>query len=231
MHDDERLTTHSMHFSINDVSLPAIYTHPMDLVNLTAKLIAGCTVKMPEIADWPRKLALRLNDMQFPMDACFPSNLGVRHESHISIRLPGANDAYVHGDLSTSPAIFLELTITDQNIIRTVTNRVIAQLRQHRTRLMDSGVRVMDLLGPDQGNGLISPCHSQTDGLDHPLDSSIVVSSMSFPATFKFGNSRGFSVCVSSDDPSNQIPFNRALRNQRAHVLHFVSFHDRTTDT
>ena len=203
----------------------------MDLVNLTAKLTAGCTVKMPETTDWTHKLALRLNDMQFPMGTCFPSNLGVRHESQINIRLRGSNDEYVHGDLSTSPTIFLEITITNEDKIRTLTNRVIEQMRQHTTRVMDSGVRVMDLLGPDQGNGLISPGHSQTDGHEHPLDSSIVLSIMSFSATFKFGTRRGFSVCVSSGDPSNQIPFNRALRNQRAPVLQFVSFPDRTSDT
>ena len=105
----------------------------MDLVTLTAKLTTGCTEKMPEFTDWTQKLALRPNDMQFPTDTCFPSNFGTRHESQISIRLPGAND--VHGDLFASPAIFLDFTTTDQDLISTVTNRVINQLQSHKIQL------------------------------------------------------------------------------------------------
>jgi hypothetical protein len=86
----------------------------MDLVNLTDKLTAGCDIKIHENTDWPQKLELRPNDMQFPTDTCFPSNFGTRHGSHISVRLRGADD--VRGDRFTAPAIFLEFTITDQDL-------------------------------------------------------------------------------------------------------------------
>jgi hypothetical protein len=89
----------------------------------------------------------------------------------------------------------------------------------------------MDLLAPGHRNGLVSPGQSQTADHEHPLGSTIVVSSLFFPATFKSDTGRGFCVCVSSRDPSNQIPFNRALRNQRAPILQFVSVLDKTSYT
>jgi hypothetical protein len=79
MDANERLSTQSTDFSVNGVSLPALCTRPIDLVKLNNMLTAKCKVQMPEPIEWTQKLTININDLQFPMDTCFPSHNETLH--------------------------------------------------------------------------------------------------------------------------------------------------------
>jgi hypothetical protein len=106
---NKRLSTQSTDFSVNGVSLPALCTRPIDLVNLNNMLTAQCKVQMPEPTEWMQKLTINTNDLQFPMDTCFPSHNETLHGPQINIRLPHTNEAYC--DISTSLANFLAIAV------------------------------------------------------------------------------------------------------------------------
>jgi hypothetical protein len=146
MDANEWLSTHSIDFSVNGVSLPALCTRPIDLVNLNNMLTAECKVQMPELIDCTQKLTINMNDIQFPMDTCFPSHNDTLHGPQINIRLPNMKEAYC--DISTSPANFLIIAIPSAGTISAVTARVVNMLTLHRNRLEESGVNVIDLLDP-----------------------------------------------------------------------------------
>jgi hypothetical protein len=219
MDGNERLSTHSTNFSVNGVSPPTLCTRPIDLVTLNTMLTSACNVQMPELTDWTRKLTRSPNNLRFPMDTCFPSNVGMLHDPQINVRLPGMNEEYC--DISTSPAAFLIIAVTNADTISAVTARVVGMLT-FRTRLQESGVHVMGMLDPERRQGLVDPSQSHTAGRQQIIEPAVVVSSLSFSGTFKFGTTRDSFVCVSSRDPKKQIPFNRALRNRRGPVLQFV---------
>jgi hypothetical protein len=131
MDANERLSTHSTDFSVNGVSLHAMCTRPIDLVKLNNMLTAECKVQMPEPVEWTQKLTIHMNDLQFPMDTCFPSHNGTLHGPQINIRLPNMMEAYC--DISTSPTNFLIIAVPSADTIRAVTARVVNMLTLHRS--------------------------------------------------------------------------------------------------
>ena len=155
MDANERLSTHSTDFSVNGVSLHAMCTRPIDLVKLNNMLTAECKVQMPEPVEWTQKLTIHMNDLQFPMDTCFPSHNGTLHGPQINIRLPNMKEAYC--DISTSPTNFLIIAVPSADTIRAVTARVVNMLTLHRARLEESGVNVINLLDPARRQGLVDP--------------------------------------------------------------------------
>jgi hypothetical protein len=229
MDGNGRLSTQSTDFSVNGVSLPTLCTRPIDLVNLNNMLTAECKVQMPEPKDWAQKLTLNMNDLQFPMDTCFPSHVGILHDPQINIRLPNMNEAYC--DISTSPATFIIIAIPSADTISAMTARVVNMLTLHRARLEESGVHVMGMLDQERRQGLVDPRQFHAGGRQQIIEPGIEVSRLSFSATFKFGAAHDPFVCVSSLDPKQQVPFHRALLNRRSPVLQFVSVPDDSGET
>jgi hypothetical protein len=225
MTPNERLSDQTTEFFVNDVALPALCTRPVDVVYLHNMLTRTCKLQMPEPTEWTQQLNLIVNDLQYPMDMCFPSHNEILHGPQINIRLPHVNEAY--SNISTSPATFFVVVVPSSCTIQTMTDHVIALLNFHRCRLEGSGIDVNHLLDPTCRQGLLNPLQynpNRVAGQQQIIEPDAELSSLSFSASFKFGAAQDALVCVSSRDPRQQVTFSRALMIRQGPVLQFVSF-------
>ena len=225
MTPNERLSDQSTDFFVNGVALPAMCTRPVDVVYLHNMLTTTCKLQMPEPTEWTENLKLRVNNLQYPMDMCFPSHNEILHGPQINIRLPHMDEAY--SDISTSPATFFAVLVPSSCTIQTMTDHVIALLNYHRRHLEDSGVNVQHLLDPESRRCLINPLQYNPNcvaGQHQVIAPDAELSSLSFSASFKFGAEPDALVCVSSRDPTQQVTFSRALMIRQGPVLQFASF-------
>ena len=225
MTPNERLSDQTTEFFVNDVALPALCTRPVDVVYLHNMLTRTCKLQMPEPTEWTQQLNLIVNDLQYPMDMCFPSHNEILQGPQINIRLPHVNEAY--SNISTSPATFFVVVVPSSCTIQTMTDHVIALLNFHRRRLDDSGIDVKHLLDPTCRQCLVNPLQynpNRVAGQQQIIEPDAEFSSLSFPASFKFGAAQDALVCVSSRDSTQQVTFSRALMIRQGPVLQFVSF-------
>ena len=217
----ERLTDHSVIFSIDGLTLADVCTNPEDMFALVNQLHDCFRIQMPEEDELWINVTIHRDYMFFPHDRCYSKIYSPPEDLSVGVRLSG--NRVQSQDNMRLPAVVLRIKITATTTIGALMDKVDDRVRNHRDQV------IRGMLGDRQQVGLMYPSETKTINVDNSLEPERAVSSLTYAAAYVVStNDRGLSVIgwsqfTDQSRPYYGVPFNRVLNNLRSPVLQFIS--------